>query len=256
MPTTLNNQPVINDWLAPFSPISLGEMNAVSLMKRVDTKFMVRIESMASILDVLKNYYRILEISKHRLMTYQSLYFDTPDYLFYRMHHNGLNNRIKIRKRLYVESDLSFLEVKIKNLKGSTAKSRVIADDFGENLSDNEANFTTKTTGQKFDLQLSITNQFNRFTLVDKSLQERVTVDLNLQFNNSPFEPKLVVVELKQERLDRKSALFQTLRNHGYSPYSFSKYCIGLARSNQDLKQNLFKPKFRKIHQLSTSCLK
>ena len=256
MPTTLNKKNTKNDWLAPFSPISLSEINSVSLMKRVDTKFMVRLESLGLILEDLKNYYQILEIGNHRLMTYRSLYFDTSDLLFYQMHHNGLNNRIKVRKRLYVESELSFLEVKIKNLKGRTTKSRIVTDEFSEDLSENEQNFITKTTCRELDLKCSITNRFNRFTLVDRSMQERVTIDLNLGYNNESFEPKLAVIELKQGHLNRKSPLFQTLRNHGYFPYAFSKYCIGLAQSNQDLKQNLFKPKFRKIHQLTTACLR
>ena len=98
--------------LDKFQPISLEEMDAVSLMKRVDTKFIFNIKILPQLLENIHKEYRVLEINKNRVMTYKSNYFDTPNSDLYLMHHNGKAKRVKIRIRNYVESNLFFLEVK------------------------------------------------------------------------------------------------------------------------------------------------
>ncbi|MDB4173907.1 polyphosphate polymerase domain-containing protein [Bacteroidia bacterium] len=234
-----------------LQPISLSEMNEVSLMKRVDTKFLVRTAALPAIIDTIKNSYRVLQIDENRLMTYKSAYYDTPQAYFYHMHHNGLSYRIKIRVRNYVESELSFLEIKQKDSQGNTVKNRVKVPDINTSLSGEFADFITNTTGQQFQLEQSIVNSFNRFTLVHIGMKERVTFDLNLAFNDIPFQKGLAIIELKQESLDRTSPLFSTLKKQGIHPYSISKYCMGMARTHQQLKQNRFKPKFLKINKLT-----
>ena len=68
----------------------------------------------------LQNEYQVLEIKHRRLMHYASVYFDTPAFTFYFDHHNGKIRRTKIRQRKYVDSELTFLEIKQKNGKGET----------------------------------------------------------------------------------------------------------------------------------------
>ena len=87
-------------------------------MKRTDTKFVVSKKMLPVLLETLKEKYRVLEIDNNRVMTYNSLYFDTKDQKFYREHHNGKINRLKVRMRKYVESELFFLEIKQKDHKG------------------------------------------------------------------------------------------------------------------------------------------
>jgi hypothetical protein len=82
-----------------FESISLDEMNSVALMKRTDTKFIVNISYLTSILKELQKSYRVLEIKDKRMMDYMSLYLDTPEFKFYHDHHNGRTNRTKIRQR-------------------------------------------------------------------------------------------------------------------------------------------------------------
>ena len=43
-----------------FKSISLEEMNAVSLMKRTDTKYIIHVNSLAPILDNLQKDYQVL----------------------------------------------------------------------------------------------------------------------------------------------------------------------------------------------------
>ncbi|PCJ64797.1 MAG: VTC domain-containing protein [Bacteroidetes bacterium] len=234
-----------------FDPISLDEMKDVSLMKRTDTKFLVTRSSISDILINVKTDYKILQIGSNRLMTYNSVYFDTPESQFYHMHHNGISNRTKVRIRKYVESDLSFLEVKQKDSKNNTIKKRIKVEKISSKIDANSSKFIADITGEHLSLKKSIENQFSRFTLINKQLKERVTFDLNLSYNNVPFNDDLVIIELKQEKLNRLSPLFTTLKTRSINPYSISKYCIGMASTNSNLKQNLFKSKFLKIDKLT-----
>jgi len=242
-------QEIINS----ISGISLKEMNSVSLMKRTDTKFIIHESQLETILRKIKHNYQILEIDNKRIMSYKSLYFDTEDKKFYKDHHNGKINRTKIRMRKYVESDICFLEIKQKDSKGNTNKSRVSIDDFELNLSEKSKEFITTTTLAKYDLSPSIWNQFNRFTLTNIANKERVTFDINLSYEKNSKTKKyenLVIIELKHERYNRKSPIVKALKSLRIHPYSISKYCIGMISVYADLKYNVFKRKLLKINKL------
>lgn len=236
-----------------FKPISLKEMDAVSLMKRTDTKFVVPLSKLAAILNSVNDSYRVLEINGARVMTYSSLYFDTEGRSFYNDHHNGRTNRTKIRIRNYVESKLFFLEIKQKNHKGVTNKSRIPLDGFEEKLSGQSMEYIQEVTSKKYALTPTLLNNFRRITLVNIEDQERVTLDIGLSFtkegNHKSWED-MVIVELKQERFNRNSGIVQSLSAFGYRRFSISKYCIGMVSLNADLKYNAFKGKIRRINKL------
>jgi hypothetical protein len=61
----------------------------------------------------------------------------------------------------------------------------------------------------------------------------------------------LVIIEVKQQRFNRKSLIVQTLKKYKYNPFSISKYCVGIVHLYQDLKYNLFKSKVLKINKIS-----
>lgn len=237
-----------------FVPISLDEMNSVALMKRTDTKYVINVNKLPTVLENLLDSYRILEIKERRIMNYSSLYLDTDDFKFYLDHHNGRVNRTKIRQRKYVDSDLTFLEIKKKNGKGETNKFRIRINDFETELSTESKKFISEITEQEYNLQTSLWNSFNRITLVNLEENERVTIDLNLTYTKNEKEKKysnIVIVELKQSRFDRKSLVVKALKSVGHNPYSISKYCIGVANLYQHLKFNTFKPKLLKINKIS-----
>ncbi|MGK0413005.1 MAG: flagellar biosynthesis regulator FlaF [Polaribacter sp.] len=237
-----------------FHPISLDEMNSVALMKRTDTKFVINISSLSKVLEKLSESYKVLEIKGQRIMNYSSLYLDTKEFKFYHDHHNGIVNRTKIRQRKYVDSDLTFLEIKKKNGKGETSKFRIKINDFETTLSDKSKKFISDTTNEDYKLQTSLWNSFNRITLVSLKENERVTIDFNLAYAVDDKEKKysnIAVIELKQSRFDRKSLVVKVLKNIGHNPYSISKYCIGVANLYKNLKHNIFKPKLLKINNIS-----
>ena len=243
----------IHETINEFKGISLNEMNSVALMKRTDTKFVVNISLLSFILEQLKGNYKVLEIENKRIMNYSSLYLDTSEFKFYLDHHNGRVNRTKIRQRKYVDSDLTFLEIKQKNGKGETNKSRIVIDDFETELSQNSKDFISKTINKDLDLKVSLWNSFKRITLVNLKKNERVTIDLKLGYQGNELEKNydnLVVIELKQSRFDRTSIVAKTLKKCGYNPYSISKYCIGVTSIHPELKKNSFKRKLIKINKI------
>jgi hypothetical protein len=245
-----NIQSTINS----FEPITLDEMNSVALMKRTDTKFIINVSELHIILEEIKKTYRVLEIEDKRIMNYSSLYFDTPNFKFYNDHHNGRVNRTKIRQRKYVDSDLTFLEIKQKNGKGETNKSRIKIDDFETDLTDKSKTFIETTIKNKLELIPSLWNNFKRITLVNLKDSERVTIDLDLTYSLEAAKKSysgIVVIELKQSRFDRTSIVAKTLKKYSYNPYSISKYCIGIVNLYKDLKYNLFKKKLLKLNKIT-----
>lgn len=243
------------DVIHSFNPIFLKDMDKVSLMKRVDTKFLLARKSLSELLQTINQDYFILEIDGKRLMSYSSIYFDTDDKHFYHTHHDNKKGRTKVRIRQYVDSDIQFLEVKQKDKKGITNKKRIPLDTFSSDLNGHHS-FVNDVTGQSYQLESSITNNFQRITLVNKNLQERVTIDLHLSYEHDEQSRKvddLVIIEVKQPKFDRSSTIVQELKSYRSHPYSFSKYCIGIASLNPDIKHNRFKEKILKVNKLTTN---
>ena len=98
--------------LKQFEPISLSEMESVKLMNRIDTKYAVPIAILPSILEMAKEEYYAQEIDGKRIATYDTMYYDTEDMDMYIRHHDRQLVRQKIRVRQYVDSNLTFLEIK------------------------------------------------------------------------------------------------------------------------------------------------
>lgn len=242
--------------LKEFTPISLSEMEETALMKRSDTKFLIPYHQFPSIIKNLTSNYFILEINQNRLMTYHSLYFDTHDFKFYHDHHNKKSNRTKIRLRQYVESNLSFLEIKQKNGKGITKKTRIKVDSINPYTIEDQQGFIQENTNELLELTYSLTNQFRRITLVNKTEKERVTFDFNISFNkesDAEVLEEVVVVEVKQEKETSSTRIREVLKQHHYYPFSISKYCMGMVKLYPQIKYNRFKKKILKLNKIKLS---
>lgn len=240
-----------------FEPIHLEEMNGTALMNRVDTKFVITIDQLSKLLPELEEHYRILEIKGLRLPQYESEYYDSENLDFYIDHHRKKVDRFKVRFRKYVESDLSFLEVKHKN-KGRTDKQRVMVKGLPGKMSDEHAEFVRSTGVENEKLNYILTNKFHRITLVGKKHVERLTFDINLEFNGNNTTKKfdhLVIAELKQERLKRTSPFYSIMKRMLIRPYRVSKYCIGVIElfGKENVKYNRFKKKLLKINKIQAN---
>lgn len=237
----------LSDILTQFKPISLEEMDSVKLLNRTDTKYVLSQEQLIDILQDISTDYSILEINNTRLNSYKTLYFDTPDRLFYLNHHNAKPNRYKVRMRKYVDSGLCFLEVKYKS-KGRTDKKRKTIKDFKFELSSKKNEMIAKIFNEKLELEPTLWNSFSRITLVNNKEKERLTLDLNLSFESFDYTRKkdlhfLAIAEVKQENINRNSIFVKKAKEMGIRSSSMSKYCIGMALLNKDLKSNKFKSK-------------
>lgn len=251
---------VFDHILDKFQPLTLSDMDGVKLMNRVDTKFVLNKNGLAELLEKAQANFSVLEIDNQRITPYSSLYFDTPDLQMYTTHHNGKRNRYKVRMRVYENSQQTFLEVKHKNNKGRTSKKRIeINYNQFEKREFCEANLPFLKLRMPYSPELlkpTLQNYFRRITLVDKNKTERITIDIGLNFkdiegNSTAQLNELVIVEIKQDG-NSKSKFRSILEQHRIQPDSLSKYCLGMALVNQDIKSNLFKNKIRKINKITT----
>ena len=245
----------VKNQLQLFDPITLAEMDRVSLMNRTDMKFVFEINLLPMFLNAIQPFYNSLEINESRIFLYKTDYFDTNDFQMFTAHSNGKRNRFKVRYREYVGSKLSFLEVKFKNNKGRTLKSRISSWANNEITDPVDVDFLINAIPFAPDqLKHSLKNEFTRITLVNKEDKERLTIDFSLSFKKGDLYkklPNLVIVEVKQERLDLNSKVVQVLRKHSIRQASFSKYVSGALLLNKKLKYNQFKANMlylNKIH--------
>jgi hypothetical protein len=246
----VSNLPAI---ISEFLPISLDEMDDVKLMSRTDTKFAFKANKMPLLLQELLPFYRILAIDGKLIHDYKSLYYDTDCRKFYLDHHNGRVNRNKIRFREYVGSKLTFLEIKLKNNKGKTIKKRMKVDGITNQLSEKQQNYITKIIGKPMDVTAKQWINFSRITFVHKTQKERMTMDVNLTFENENEKgdmKHIVIAEVKQERMSRSSDFMRIAKEMYILPIRISKYCMTTLALNPKLKKNNFKEKVLFINKL------
>jgi len=246
----VNSLPAI---ISDFTPISLGEMDDVKLMSRTDTKFAFQTNKLPFLLKRLIPFYRVLAIDGKLIHDYKSLYYDTEERKFYIDHHNSRVNRNKIRFREYVGSGLTFLEIKRKNNKGKTIKKRMKVDAITKELSEKHKKYIKKIIGKKLVVNAKQWINFSRITLVHKTQKERLTIDINLTFENEKLSGELkqiIIAEVKQEKMSRSSDFMKIAKEMSILPIRLSKYCITTLQLNPDVKQNRFKEKLLFINKL------
>ena len=254
--------------LNQFDPITLEQMSSIRLMNRTDTKFVTTTDQLRLLLGKAKDDYFVQEIDGERIAPYYTLYFDTADCAMYTAHESGHTNRQKLRIRSYVNSGLNFLEVKTKNNHGRTKKKRVLVHEFDPMNPDRNITFHCQNKAfceydeflrsnlqyNPFLLCEQLENRFDRITLVNKGLTERLTIDTNLRFHNVAtdnyrFMDNIVIIELKRDgRVP--SPILSLLRDLRIKPHGFSKYCIGSAITNADLHCNRLKPRLHSIQRI------
>jgi len=237
-----------------FDPIGLTEMDSVQLMSRVDTKFVFTLDKLTELLPYLKENYFLLNVDGVLLSNYESLYFDDKKFSSYYDHHNGKVDRFKIRYRKYVNSNLSFLEVKHKN-KGRTDKSRIRVEDIPDSMNEQDFDFVKNAGVNSPELNPSLLNNFSRITLVNKKMNERLTIDLNLTYKWGSEEKilnNIIIAELKQGKAMRNSPFYALMKKNLIRPLKISKYTIGIIfmHGKETIKYNRFKKKLLKLLRL------
>ena len=252
---------LIENTLDSFHPTTLENMNGIKLLSRYDTKFIFHKGMLKNVFDYLSQYYEILEVYGRRLFTYETIYFDTDDFFFYRQHHDQKLGRYKVRCRRYVESGQCFFEVKFKNNKQKTIKNRLLLEDKAINymISEDSKEFARShifldgiDIMEKIKPKLKV--DYQRMTFASLTSKERITVDTGLTYTGeTPYRHRLeglIIAEHKSERFSPRAPLFQYLKNMKIRPANFSKYCMGVALIENKIKHNRFKKKIRTLRKM------
>ena len=251
-----------------YEPITLEEMKDIRLMNRIDTKFVTTVPVLKRLLELAREDYFVQETGGLRISPYYTLYFDTADCAMYNRHEAGHLVRQKLRIRSYVDAGLNFLEVKTKNNHGRTKKKRMTMEGFDAVNPDHAIRFERQDEQYviydnflrehlHYDpatLSEQLENRFDRITLVNKAKTERLTIDSNLRFHNIAtdnfrFMGDIVIIELKRDGL-KPSPILSKLLELRIHPHGFSKYCIGSALTNDDLRRNRIKPRLHSIEKI------
>ncbi|PZM86543.1 hypothetical protein DLH72_00545 [Candidatus Gracilibacteria bacterium] len=264
------NDANLNKNLKKFKAISLSELNATaSFLKRIDRKYLLTYNQFLEILGELKNDFKVLEIGGKKVFTYDNVYMDTADYLFYKQHQNKLKSRTKVRTRYYVDSNLAFFEFKQK-VNGVTSKYRY-------EFPSEEHGFMTKGKKRFFDgvwqslyngkqktpsISPAIKTNYKRITMVSNSGDERMTIDFNvkaLDLRKSKSEivdlKNLIIIESKS--LKKDCIATKIMQERGISEASScSKYSLGVVYSGLAEKYDTFKETMNKIKEIRMETVK
>jgi hypothetical protein len=246
-PAWIVAEPTVESLAANFAPISLPQMDAVALLNRVDTKFVLTTGQLITALAQIQPYYWMLSIDGQRLNHYRTLYFDTPDFALYHAHVNERAERYKVRSREYTDSRLAFLEVKHHTRKDRTIKERIRTDGQVMRMTPETGNWLRQVSPLDGGaLEPKLWNTFTRLTLVSKQYTERVTLDIDLDFH---FNGKvagldgLAIAEVKMDAAHGDSPFMAQMRAQKIRQNGFSKYAVGVALLYDQVKKNVLKAK-------------
>ncbi len=244
----------IIDCINTFETVSLKQLDSVELQNRIDTKYVLTKDQLLQLLLGIKAEQYALEIGNSRIFSYQTVYFDTQDFQFYKDHHNGFVNRVKVRSREYLESNLCFYEIKRKVYGTRTDKQRKKIPNIYYAVPPDEYALIEYKRLRNKPIERKMTNYFKRITLTNKKFTERITIDLGIQFDNGTDKialPNLAVVEVKQGKTDVFSNTVQVLKKLRIHETGFSKYAIGVALLEKNVKHNNFKPILLKLNKIN-----
>ena len=247
----------ITDTLASFDTISLADLNEkAAMLERLDNKYIVPADQLQPALLQFRDLFDVLEIEGKRAFFYATEYHDNADNQSYRDHHQGRRKRCKVRVRTYLDAGFSFLEVKLKDIRGATVKKRLKIETTTAELSNEALAFIDQCHTDMYGTPLGqtlnpvIQMRYSRVTLVAKEGGERMTIDTALSFRNAACQrraaPDRFILETKSAR--GNGIADRILRGqHVHPTKSCSKYCIGMAALGQAHRHNRFLPALRKL---------
>lgn len=245
----------IDSIIPDFQGISLQEVESKNLLNRQDIKFIFHLSLFPDILKELQHNYNTLDINNNRIFSYKNTYFDTPDLKLYHLHHNGKLNRYKVRRRHYIESGITFFELKYKTNKDQTIKKRFELTDDKQELKPELKNHIKNNYNINLDeFYPKLKVDYKRITLIHKEKDEKITLDFDISFVNGEKSSnlnKIVIAEIKQNKIYFGTDFSQIMNKFQIKPMTLSKYCTGIVLTNPQIKHNRFKSKILFINKLS-----
>lgn len=248
----MNKLPVVelsfDEHAKDLESISLDEVNSLaSLQTRTDRKYLLAPAQAAGLLgwwhEEHADELRVVEHAGVRGSNYASCYFDTPELLCYKMALQKARRRFKVRSRTYVDSDLTFMEVKLKSRLGTDKYRMLCSDDqvlpqVAPTSDFVRGHIPVETPLEAFAPSLSI--NYVRTTLVGVGNTDeaafRVTFDQRLTWAANGKQIRAnpsFIVETKTE--GHPSVVDRKLWESGIRPMPVSKYAVGMALLNPAL---------------------
>lgn len=227
----------------------LAQANREQDMNRMDAKFLLPTEAAITLCGRLLGCRDCLQVAGSHVLGYDTLYFDTPNFEFYRHHHQNKPRRLKVRERRYRETGTRFLEVKYKDKVGKTHKARIQLSP--KDTIQQHSAFLSENGVSNKDLIETLRVTYERVSLRDRLTGERVSFDFCIAFhggNHRVNVDDMAIVELKVPAHVHLSKTFSAIKAMGFRETSVSKYCVGMARlyCNQ-VKYNRFKPVLKRL---------
>ena len=266
-----------------WQSISLDDMNAKAAMQtRIDRKYIVEARYAAAVMAELNADAAVMEIKGQREFSYDSVYFDTPSLASYRAAATGRRNRFKVRTRSYLDSDLSFLEVKTEGERAMTVKERIPYQiENRDRLTPEGLDYVAESLNGLLDepvtnLEPVLTTEYKRTTVFlpqseENPVDSRMTVDTSLAWTslsenallyNVDFgnyhgrtlgtrytAPGMVIIETKSGTAP--SVADKHLWRAGIRPAKISKFATGMAALNPQLPANKWNRVIERWMQLS-----
>lgn len=252
MPISHNDLP-----LNEFAPVSLAGISAYAhLPHRIEHKYLLHVSELKRVMEKLTTQYRILEIDGIRRFGYTSWYYDTAQFTLYHQHVTGKAYRMKVRQRRYDNSGTCYLEVKQKLGTGLTRKERISIDQLHPHLTHPEQQLIASMQPEIGALHHVATNCFNRITLSQTDIPERVTIDTGISttHNGQLWQlPHIALIEIKQTHHQQLGYAAQVLRHMGLHSGPFSKYATSIAMLNKTVKYNNIKPTLLKLNKYDSA---
>lgn len=240
------NEPL---YLDRFEGIDLEDLVAeAALMTRIDRKYVVTRDAAARVVGGLNAGVRVLDMEGVRAFRYESVYFDTPDLLSFRMAAQPRRRRFKLRTRTYLDTRTAFLEVKTRGARSATVKDRIAYQTADRRLLTDEARGYAADAldaigvsgGRADDLGVRLTTLYRRATFVSRDGSARSTVDTDLEWRDASGPrletPAMAIIETKSGAA--ASEFDRALWRAGHRPVRISKYATGLAALHPDLPRN------------------
>ena len=252
------------DWSRPAQLSELGTIDlpslvaAGSLQTRLDRKYLVPECLVPGLLGQFRDSVLVLQIDRHRRFGYRTVYFDTTDATSYLATTRRRRLRYKVRTRIYLDSGDCFLEVKTKDGRGRTVKTRTpyplrdadrltdearafLADELAGRLADPEADIER--------LAPALSTHYQRATLFLPDDAARVTIDTDLVAREHGGQvlhlDGQAIVETKSGRA--ASAMDRALWRAGHRPIKVSKFATCLAALDPSLPASKWRPALRRI---------
>lgn len=229
-------------------PVSLADLNAeAALQTRVDRKYLVPLDLAGRLLASAGTDMLVLEMDGSRSFAYDSVYFDTACLDSYLLAAHGRRRRYKIRTRTYLDSAVSFLEVKTEGSRDATVKERIPyrPEDRARLTAEGLEYIRETLTGSgstvpRHPLEPVLETRYHRTTLYLPGSGSRATVDTGVTWQRPGHQPWMlhgaVIIETKSG--SAAGPLDRHLWAAGVRPSRISKFATGMAALRPELPAN------------------